>query len=117
MEYTLVPDASFKVQGKQRGTAESLYIWVVQPTGDITFRQVDLKDKDVSIADLVKTSRDRSGLRSLAIGPGDQVRREGEPLDWAPYEVTAIAPRAQTVTLSHPDFTLPNPVVPLSVVY
>lgn len=117
VEYTLVPDASFKVQGKQRGTAESLYIWVVQPTGDVAFRQVDLKGKNISIADLVKTSRDRSGLRSLAIGPGDQVRREGEPLDWAPYEVTAIDPRAQTVTLSHPDFTLPNPVVPLSEVY
>ena len=117
VEYTLVPDASFKVQGKQRGTAESLYIWVVQPTGEVAFRQVDLKGQDISIADLVKISRDRSGLRSLAIGPGDQVRREGEPLDWAPYEVTAINPRAQTVTLSHPDFTLPNPVVSLSEVY
>ena len=126
VEYTLVPDASFKVQGKQRGTAESLYIWVVQPAGDITFRQVDLKDKNVSIADLVKTSRDRSGvrgavgnqpsLRSLAIGPGDQVRRDGEPPDWAPYEVIAVDPRARTVTVSHPDFVLPNPVIPLSEV-
>ncbi|MEM8613078.1 MAG: CHAT domain-containing tetratricopeptide repeat protein [Cyanobacteria bacterium P01_H01_bin.105] len=117
VEYTLVPDAAFKVQGKQRGTAESLYIWVVQPTGEIAFRQVDLKDKNISIADLVETSRDRSGLRSSAIRPGDQVRREGEPPDWAPYTVTAIDPRAQTVTLSHPDFVLPNPVVPISEVY
>ena len=117
VEYTLVPDAAFKVQGKQRGTAESLYIWVVQPTGEVAFRQVDLKSKDVSIADLVKTSRDRSGVRSLAIGPGDQVRREGDPLDWAPYTVIAMDPRSQTVTLSHPDFVLPNPVVSLSEVY
>ncbi|MDV3352816.1 CHAT domain-containing tetratricopeptide repeat protein [Leptothoe sp. LEGE 181152] len=117
VEYTLVPDASFKVQGKQRGTAESLYIWVVQPTGKVIFRQVDLKGKDISIAALVETSRDRSGLRSSAIRPGDQVRREGEPTDWPPYEVTAINPQAQTVTLSHPDFVLPNPVVPLSDVY
>ena len=117
VEYTLVPDASFKVQGKQRGTAESLYIWVVQPTGEVNFRQVDLKWKDISIADLVETSRDRSGVRSSAIRPGDQVRREGEPTDWPPYEVTAIDPRTQTVSLSHPDFVLPNPVVPLSEVY
>ena len=117
VEYTLVPDASFKVQGKQRGTAESLYIWVVQPTGKVNFRQVDLKGKDISIADLVETSRDRNGLRSSAIRPGDQVRRDGEPTDWPPYEVTAINPQAQTVTLSHPDFVLPNPVVPLSDVY
>ncbi|MBE9068434.1 CHAT domain-containing protein [Leptolyngbya cf. ectocarpi LEGE 11479] len=134
VEYTLVPDASFKVQGKQRGTAESLYIWVVQPSGEVTFRQVDLKENNVSIAELVKTSREltsqrwryRSGIRGSsqqntrlrsAIRPGDRVRREGEPLDWAPYEVTAIDPRAGTVTLSHPDFVLPNPVVPLSDVY
>lgn len=126
VEYTLVPDASFKVQGKQRGTAESLYIWVVQPTGEVTFRQVDLKENAVSIAELVKMSRALSGIRGTSqqnnrlrstIRPGDLVRREGEPLDWAPYEVTAVDPRAGTVTLSHPDFVLPNPVVSLSDVY
>ena len=75
IEYTLVPDAAFKVQGKQRGTAESLYIWVVQPTGEVAFRQVDLKGKDVSIADLVKTSRDRSWCAF----PSHWPRRSGTP--------------------------------------
>ncbi len=127
VEYTLVPDASFKVQGKQRGTAESLYIWVVQPSGEISFRQVDLKGQQVAIADLVKVSRNRSNIRGgnsddsnsplrSAIRPGDQVRREGEPMDWAPYEVVAINLRDRTVTLKHPDFVLPNPVVPLNEV-
>ncbi|MEM7796672.1 MAG: CHAT domain-containing tetratricopeptide repeat protein [Cyanobacteria bacterium P01_C01_bin.118] len=124
VEYTLVPDDSFKFQGKQRGTAERLYIWVVQLSGQVDFREVDLRplqqDKGLSIANLVETSRDRSGIRGNTRGlirPGDQVRREGEPLDWKPYDVTAIDPRAGTVTLSHPDFVLPNPVVPLSEVY
>lgn len=126
VEYTLVPDASFKVQGKQRGIAESLYIWVVQPSGEIAFRQVDLKGQQVAIADLVKVSRNRSNIRGgnghssrlrSAIRPGDQVRREGEPLNWAPYEVVAVNLRDRTVTLSHPDFVLPNPVVPLNEVY
>ncbi|MEA5462363.1 CHAT domain-containing tetratricopeptide repeat protein [Leptothoe sp. PORK10 BA2] len=125
VEYTLVPDASFKVQGKQRGTAESLYIWVVQPSGEIAFRQVDLKGQQVAIADLVKVSRDRSNIRGgnirdrlrSAISPGDQVRREGEPMDLAPYEVVAVNLRDRTVTLSHPDFVPPNPVVPLNEVY
>ena len=122
VEYTLVPDDSFKFQGKQRGTAERLYIWVVQPTGQVDFREVDLRplqqDKGLSIAKLVETSRDRSGIRGGGlIRPGDQVRREGDPVDWEPYEVTAIDPRAGTVTLSHPDFVLPNPVIPLSEVY
>ncbi|MEM9809506.1 MAG: CHAT domain-containing tetratricopeptide repeat protein, partial [Cyanobacteria bacterium P01_D01_bin.56] len=122
VEYTLVPDDGFKFQGKQRGTAERLYIWVVQPTGQVDFRDVDLKllqqEKGTSIAKLVETTRDRSGIRGTSrVRPGDQVRREGDPLDWAPYDVTAIDPRAGTVTLSHPDFMLPNPVVPLSEVY
>ncbi|MEM7064440.1 MAG: CHAT domain-containing protein [Cyanobacteria bacterium P01_B01_bin.77] len=124
VEYTLVPDKSFKVLGKQRGPAERLYIWVVQPTGQVDFRDVDLRplqqEKGLSIAKLVETSRDRSGIRGDSRGliqPGDQVRRAGEPLDWAPYEVLAIDPRAGTVTLSHPDFTLPNPVVPRNEVY
>ncbi|MEA5463743.1 CHAT domain-containing protein [Leptothoe sp. PORK10 BA2] len=124
VEYTLVPDESFKVLGKQRGNAERLYIWVVQPTGQVDFRQVDLsplqQEKGLSIGKLVETSRDRSGIRGDTRGriqPGDQVRREGEPLDWKPYDVIAIDPRVGTVTLSHPDFTLPNPVVPLSDVY
>lgn len=122
VEYTLVPDDSFRFQGKQRGTAERLYIWVVQPTGQVDFREVDLRplqqDKGLSIAKLVETSRDRSGIRGGGlIRPGDQVRREGDPVDWEPYEVTAIDPRAGTVTLSHPDFVLPNPVIPLSEVY
>ncbi|MEM9266831.1 MAG: CHAT domain-containing protein [Cyanobacteria bacterium P01_F01_bin.13] len=126
VEYTLVPDDSFKFQGKQRGTAERIYIWVVQPTGKVDFREVDLKplqqEKGLSIAKLVKSSRDRSGVRGGSnnrgsLRPGDQVRRQGEPLDWAPYEVTAIDPRVRTVTLSHPDFVLPNPVVPIADVY
>ncbi|MEM6255228.1 MAG: CHAT domain-containing tetratricopeptide repeat protein [Cyanobacteria bacterium P01_D01_bin.156] len=123
VEYTLVPDDGFKFQGKQRGTAERLYIWVVQPTGQVDFREVDLRplqEKGTSIAKLVETSRTRNGIRGNSRGlprPGDQVRREGEPLDWAPYEVTAVDPRAGTVTLSHPDFMLPNPVVPITEVH
>ncbi|MEO0867825.1 MAG: CHAT domain-containing tetratricopeptide repeat protein, partial [Cyanobacteria bacterium J06642_11] len=123
VEYTLVPDESFKVLGKQRGEAERLYIWVVQPTGDVEFRQVDLKpfqrDQGLSLAKLVETSRRGSGIRGSRglLSPGDQVRREGDPTDWAPYEVTAVDLQAGTVTLSHPDFMLPNPVVAISEVY
>ncbi|NEZ55038.1 CHAT domain-containing protein, partial [Adonisia turfae] len=83
-----------------------------------------LQAQGTSLVKLVETSRDRSGIRggfetsrSLAIRPGDQVRREGDPQDWAPYGVVTIDPRARTVTLNHPDFALPNPVVPLSEVY
>lgn len=43
VEYSLVPDADYRFLGKQRGNVESIFIWVVQPNGEITFRQVDTK--------------------------------------------------------------------------
>ena len=44
VEYSLVPAADFKVQGKQRRTAAELMLWVVSPTGEITFRRLNLSD-------------------------------------------------------------------------
>ena len=46
VEYTLVPDDEFKVQGKQRGRVEEIFIWVVTPDGDIHFRQIALPSGD-----------------------------------------------------------------------
>ena len=40
-----------------------LYIWVVQPTGDLHFKQVPLDDSFEGIADLVKENREAMGLR------------------------------------------------------
>ena len=42
VQYSIIYD-SFEIQGKQVGRESALYIWVIQPTGEITFRQVDLK--------------------------------------------------------------------------
>ncbi len=43
VEYSLVPDIDFRFLGKQKAPSERLLIWVVQPSGKITLRQVDLK--------------------------------------------------------------------------
>ncbi len=45
VEYAIVPDDDFKFRGKQRGREAELFIWVVQPTGKIDFRRVDLKSR------------------------------------------------------------------------
>jgi len=42
VQYSIIYD-TFEIQGKQVGRESALYIWVIQPTGEITFRQVDLK--------------------------------------------------------------------------
>ncbi|MEO0516015.1 MAG: CHAT domain-containing tetratricopeptide repeat protein [Cyanobacteria bacterium P01_A01_bin.116] len=72
VEYTLVPDDAFIVQGKRRGQAERLYIWVVKPTGEVNFQSVDLSQSDLKLADLVKFSRDTMGARHR--GPIDRGR-------------------------------------------
>jgi CHAT domain-containing protein/tetratricopeptide (TPR) repeat protein len=43
VEYSLVPDIDFRFLGKQQAPSERLLIWVVQPSGQISLRQVDLK--------------------------------------------------------------------------
>jgi CHAT domain-containing protein/tetratricopeptide (TPR) repeat protein len=47
---------------------EFLYIWVIQPTGEITFQQVDLATLDRSIRELVTTSRAAIGVRGRGTG-------------------------------------------------
>ncbi len=46
-----------------------LYIWVVKPTGEVAFKQVDLKSLNTSLEDLVTNSRQSMGVgdRSLDI--------------------------------------------------
>jgi CHAT domain-containing protein len=75
-----VPDDEFKFQGKQRGPEKELFIWVVQPSGNVAFRRVDLKsilqqqgtapgNASMSLEDLVKSSRNflMGGGRGLGV--------------------------------------------------
>lgn len=60
VEYAIVPDDDFKFRGKQRARAEKLLIWVVQPSGQITARSVDLRplwQKQRDLPDVVVASR------------------------------------------------------------
>jgi filamentous hemagglutinin family protein len=117
-----------------------LFIWVIAPTGDVAFRRVDLRSlpnlSNTSLAELANvarqgirggqvardsstnnssTSESRTG-ENTALNPGDLVRRLGDPSNWQPYQVTAVDLDAGTVTLSHPEITLPAPVA-LTEVY
>jgi CHAT domain-containing protein len=42
VQYSIVSE-KFRLQGKLRGVASELFIWVIQPTGQVAFRRVDLK--------------------------------------------------------------------------
>jgi CHAT domain-containing protein/Flp pilus assembly protein TadD len=84
VEYSIIYD-DFKIKGKQEWKESELYIWVISPTGEITFRRSDLKplwqQQNTTLADLVFTSRDLLGVRNLPIvgivsRPGFQQRKE-----------------------------------------
>ncbi|MBD2354275.1 CHAT domain-containing protein [Tolypothrix sp. FACHB-123] len=66
VQYSIIVD-DFQVAGKQEFHESDLYIWVIKPTGEIAFRQVDLKplwQKDkTSLKELVNSSR--TGIGAL----------------------------------------------------
>ncbi|HEY9815346.1 MAG TPA: CHAT domain-containing tetratricopeptide repeat protein [Candidatus Obscuribacterales bacterium] len=70
VEYSIIPDDSFRFQGKQRGREQELFIWVIQPTGELSFHRVDLSslwsERYPTLANLVEFARQRLGARSEA---------------------------------------------------
>ncbi|WP_341531478.1 CHAT domain-containing protein (plasmid) [Nostoc sp. UHCC 0302] len=70
VEYSIIYD-DFNIQGKQETHESELYIWVIKPTGEVTFfRNVDLKPlwqkENTTFAKLVTTSRNSIGARGTA---------------------------------------------------
>ncbi|HEY9672016.1 MAG TPA: CHAT domain-containing tetratricopeptide repeat protein [Waterburya sp.] len=84
VEYSIIYD-DFKIKGKEESHESELYIWVISPTGVVTFRSSDLKPlwqkQNTTLADLVFTSRDSLGVRDTPIigivpRPGFQQKQE-----------------------------------------
>ena len=68
VQYSIIYQ-DFQIQGKQIvGRESALYIWVIQPTGEITFRQVDLKplwqQHNASLASLIIGNQEFLAVRS-----------------------------------------------------
>ena len=65
VQYSIIND-EFKVDGKQQTKESEIYIWVIKPTGEITFRKSDLKPlwqkENITLAELVTTSRESIGV-------------------------------------------------------
>ncbi|MGJ5629436.1 CHAT domain-containing protein [Nostoc sp. CALU 1950] len=71
VQYSIITD-EFKINGKQQTKESEIYIWVIKPTGEVSFRKVDLKNfhqKDnIKLIDLlVSRSRQAMGVRSPSI--------------------------------------------------
>ncbi|MBD2201210.1 CHAT domain-containing protein [Calothrix sp. FACHB-1219] len=65
VQYSIIYE-EFKVAGKQQFKESDLYIWLIKPTGEVTFRKVDIKplwQKDNTTLDkLVFSTRDSLGV-------------------------------------------------------
>jgi CHAT domain-containing protein/tetratricopeptide (TPR) repeat protein len=69
VQYSIIYDG-FKVAGKQEVKESELYIWVIKPTGEVTFRKADLKPlwqkENTTLDQIVTTSRESIGVRGTA---------------------------------------------------
>ncbi|MBD1893156.1 tetratricopeptide repeat protein [Coleofasciculus sp. FACHB-129] len=72
---------NFKVKEKKEWQQSKLYIWVINPTGEIAFKEVDIKSLNTSLQDLVTTSRDDIGVRGRSL-----------------FDVTVVNPQPQNST-------------------
>ncbi|MBD2519824.1 CHAT domain-containing protein [Nostoc sp. FACHB-973] len=73
VEYSIIYN-DFKIQGKQENHESELYIWVIKPTGEVTFRKADLKPlwqkENTTLEKLVNTSRNSIGAISTPFRGG-----------------------------------------------
>ncbi len=79
VEYSFVPSEVKTSYGREWRTS-ILYAWIVQPSGRITLRKIDLTALDTAMGKLVADSRKRIGVSSSiyrqSITPADQPKNE-----------------------------------------
>ena len=74
VQYSIIPEENFIAQGKLRGLGAEIYIWIVQPSGEIIFRRSDLKSLKIPLKDLVNTGRESIGVRGLGFAVAKPVQ-------------------------------------------
>ncbi|HEY9612027.1 CHAT domain-containing tetratricopeptide repeat protein, partial [Allocoleopsis sp.] len=81
VEYSIIND-EFQVGGKLKTKESELYIWVIKPTGEVTFRRVDLKplwqQQNTTLESLVSDSRKSIGVRGRGLGAVARVDEESQ---------------------------------------
>lgn len=73
VEYAVVPDDAFVIHGQQRGRVARIFVWVIAPTGEVTFQEISLDGIDLSLEEQVQQSRSAIGAlgrtRSIGVVP------------------------------------------------
>jgi len=93
-----------------------LYSWVVQPTGKIHFRSMELENLALPLNELIPETRQSLGVRHrdprsqpapsprLAFAPGNWVRLHSDAPDSEPWEVVRVDPQSGTLSLTQSSF-------------
>jgi CHAT domain-containing protein/Flp pilus assembly protein TadD len=72
VQYTVTYDnnPSFRLtyNNDEASRATNLFIWVIKPTGEITFRRKNLAGEKISLANLVSQARESIGARGRGLG-------------------------------------------------
>jgi CHAT domain-containing protein/Tfp pilus assembly protein PilF len=88
----------------------SIYIWVIQPSGQINFTKIDRASLTLSIDELVSETRTSIGVRNrgepqqIAFLPGDLVKLNSDAPDYEPWEVVASKPDNNRLSLRQSSF-------------
>ena len=113
VEYSIIYKR-FKAGGKPQDNESNeseLYIWVIKPTGEVTFRKTDLKpllqQQNISLKDKVVQARESifkgasiaSRGNNIPLSPGDRVKLNGDLPTWESWEVLSVNPQKQTITV------------------
>jgi CHAT domain-containing protein/uncharacterized protein HemY len=110
VQYSIIYD-EFKIQDKKQSRDSELYIWVIKPTGEITFHSKDLKplwqQQNISLRDKVAQARQSivkgvnvaSRGNKITLTPGDRVRLKDDLSEWDAWEVISVNPQNQTITV------------------
>ncbi len=110
VSYSVIQDV-VEADGIRQERDSALYIWVVEPNGDMAFRQVDLKPQQLSLQELIHNSRELIGVRSSEdnskgeIVPGDLVKLNDDVSYWEPWQVIAVNPEGNLLTLRQSSFS------------
>jgi len=70
VEYAIVPEDDFTVQGRQRGAAGRVFVWVVAPDGTVTFEEISLAGINLTLNEQVQQSRSAIGALGRTRGIG-----------------------------------------------
>jgi CHAT domain-containing protein len=122
VEYSIITD-KFKVQGKQETHESELYIWVIKPTGEVTFRKTDLRpmweQQNTSLRDKVVQTRQSivkgvnvaSRGNNITLTPGDRVKLNDDDPDWEAWQVISVDVKNGKITIRLPSWEASKPAI------